>query len=72
MERIIYFSSLIIFFAIVLRILRAIHIEEKFEKMKIWEIKAAYFLIALVSGHILAEIMVRLTELFDMGWFTQV
>lgn len=72
MERIIYFSSLIIFFAVVLRILRAIHIEEKFEKMKIWEIKAAYFLMALVSAHILAEIMVRLTELFDMGWFNQV
>ena len=72
MERIVYFSSLVIFFAIALRILRAIHIENKFEKMKIWEIKASYFLIALITGHILAEIMVKLTELFDMGWFTNI
>ena len=65
MDMIIYFSSLIIFFALSLRILQALHIEGKFEKMKIWEIKAAYFIIALVIGHMLAEIMVKFSELFQ-------
>jgi len=58
--------SLIIFFAIVLRILKALHIEEKFEKMKLWEIKAAYFLLALISAHMLAEIMVKLSGLLNV------
>jgi len=62
MDIIIYFSSLIIFFALSLRILQALHIEGKFEKMKIWEIKAAYFITSLVIGHMLAEIMVKFSE----------
>jgi hypothetical protein len=65
MDLIIYFSSLIIFFALSLRILGALHIENKFEKMKIWEIKAAYFIISLVIGHMLAEVMVKFSELFQ-------
>ncbi|MBU1141633.1 MAG: DUF1146 family protein [Firmicutes bacterium] len=63
MDELIYFVSLTVFFALSLRILRAVHIENKFEKMKIWEIKAAYFLISLVIGHILAEVMVKLSQL---------
>ncbi|MCF7930242.1 MAG: hypothetical protein K9L02_01905 [Acholeplasmataceae bacterium] len=63
MDELIYFVSLTVFFALNLRILRALHIENKFEKMKIWEIKAAYFLIALIGGHILAEIMLKLSQL---------
>lgn len=63
MEQIIYFVSLFVFFAINLKILRALHIENKFEKMKLWEIKAAYFLLALITAHLLAEIMVKLSEL---------
>lgn len=66
MDSIIYFMSLIIFFAIVLRILRALHIEEKFEKMKLWEIKAAYFLLSLIAAHMLAEIMVKLSQLLNV------
>ncbi len=65
MESIVYFTSLIIFFAIVVRILRAIHFENKFEKFKVWEIKTAYFLIALIAAHTLAEIMVRFSTLFQ-------
>lgn len=65
MEQIIYFMSLILFFAINLRILGALHIENKFEKFKIWEIKAAYFLISLGLAHMLAEIMVRFYQLMD-------
>lgn len=63
MEELIYFTSLIIFFAISMRVLGALHIENKFEKFKIWEIKAAYFLIALVMAHLLSEIMVELSQL---------
>lgn len=63
MDELIYFVSLTIFFALNLRVLRAIHIENKFEKMKIWEIKAAYFLISLGLGHLLAEVMVKLSQL---------
>jgi hypothetical protein len=61
----VYFVSLIIFFTINLRILRALHIENKFEKMKIWEIKTAIFLIALIVAHMLAEIMVRFSSLMN-------
>ncbi len=64
MEQMIYFISLLVFFALSLRVLKALHIENKFEKMKIWEIKTAYFIIALGLGHLLAEVMVRLSELF--------
>ncbi|MGA0351203.1 MAG: hypothetical protein ACO3MF_00450 [Acholeplasmataceae bacterium] len=61
-EYIIYVSSVLVFFAINIRILRALHIENKFEKMKIWEIKAAYFIIALVIAHVLAEMMLKVSE----------
>jgi hypothetical protein len=66
MEQIIYFTSLLIFFAVNLRILQALHIEKKFEKMKIWEIKTAFFLLALISAHMLAEIMVRVSQLINL------
>jgi hypothetical protein len=65
LEQLIYFSSLFIFFAINLRILRALHIENKFEKFKIWEIKAAYFLVSLALAHLLAEIMVKFSNFLD-------
>ncbi|AUD64485.1 hypothetical protein BK011_01890 [Tenericutes bacterium MZ-XQ] len=65
LEQLIYFSSLFIFFAINLRILRALHIENKFEKFKIWEIKAAYFLVSLGLAHLLAEIMVKFSNFLD-------
>jgi len=61
-DYIIYVSSVLIFFAINMRILRALHLENKFEKMKLWEIKAAYFIIALVIAHVLAEMMLRVSE----------
>jgi hypothetical protein len=64
MDEIIYFVSLTVFFAVNLRILKALHIEEKFEKMKLWEIKAAYFLVSLIGAHLLAEIMLKLSNLF--------
>ena len=64
MDQIIYVISLVIFFVIALRILRALHIENKFEKFQIWEIKAGYFLLALIIAHNLAEIMVRFSQLF--------
>jgi len=63
-EQAIYFFSLVIFFMIALRILRALHIENKFEKYQIWEIKAGYFLLALIIAHNLAEIMVKFSQLF--------
>lgn len=66
MDQIIYFVSLFVFFAINLKILMALHIENKFEKMKIWEIKTAYFLLALITAHFLAEIMVKLSELITI------
>jgi len=50
---------------IALRILRALHIENKFEKFQIWEIKAGYFLFALIIAHNLAEIMVRFSQLLS-------
>ena len=68
MEEIIYFTSLIVFFWVSLRVLRALHIENKFEKMKLWEIKAAYFLVALVMAHLLSEVMVKLSQLL-VGYF---
>jgi hypothetical protein len=70
MENIIYFTSLVIFFAISLRVLRALHIENRFEKMKLWEIKTAYFIAALLIGHMLAEIMVKLSQLFENGFIS--
>jgi hypothetical protein len=68
MDELIYFTSLIVFFALSLRVLRALHIENKFEKFKLWEIKAAYFLGALAIAHLLSEVMVKLSQLM-VGYF---
>ena len=64
MEKYIYLVSLIVFFGISLRVLMALHIERKFEKMRVWEIKVAYFLGALILGHMLAEIVIKISNLF--------
>ncbi|MBU1143108.1 MAG: hypothetical protein KKH92_05600 [Firmicutes bacterium] len=69
MDDLIYFVSLLVFFWVSLRILRALHIEDKFEKMKLWEIKAGYFLLALICAHLLAEVMVRVSQLL-VGYMT--
>ncbi len=65
MDQVIYFSALILFFALNLRIIRALHFENKFEKFKIWEIKAAIFLVSLGLAHLLAEMVVRFSELLE-------
>lgn len=62
-EYILYMTSMLIFFFINLRILQALHIENKFEKMKLWEIKTAYFMIALVIAHVLSEMILRIASL---------
>lgn len=68
MDELIYFTSLMVFFALSLRVLRALHIENKFEKFKLWEIKATYFLGALAIAHLLSEVMVKLSQLM-VGYF---
>ena len=65
-EYIIYVASLSVFFYINLRILSALHIEKKFEKMRLWEIKAAYFILSLVVAHLLADMMVRITKIIEL------
>ncbi|MGB0202730.1 MAG: hypothetical protein ACPGJL_00730 [Acholeplasmataceae bacterium] len=62
-EYILYITSMLVFFFINLRILQALHIENKFEKMKLWEIKTAYFMIALVIAHVLSEMILRIASL---------
>lgn len=62
-EYIIYITSMLVFFFINLRILQALHIENKFEKMKLWEIKTAYFIISLVIAHVLSEMILRIASL---------
>mgnify|MGYP000950202035 CR=1 FL=1 len=62
LQYIIYVTSVLIFFAINMRILSALHIEKKFEKMKLWEIRAAYFILSLVIAHLLAEMMLKISE----------
>jgi hypothetical protein len=61
-EYVIYMSSLLIFFFINLKILQALHIEKKFEKMKLWEIRAAHFVLALVVAHLLSEMMLKIAS----------
>ncbi|MGB1097199.1 MAG: hypothetical protein ACPG2Y_01225 [Acholeplasmataceae bacterium] len=65
-EYILYMTSMLIFFFINLRILQALHIENKFEKMKLWEIKTAYFMIALVIAHVLSEMILRIASLSQL------
>ena len=65
-DYIIYVSSICIVFYINLKILHALHIEKKFEKMKLWEIKAAYFILSLAVAHLIAEMLLKLTEIFNL------
>lgn len=62
LELIIYIASLFVFFAINLRILRAINLPKVFKANHIWEIKAAYFIIALSIAHLLSGVIMRLLE----------
>jgi hypothetical protein len=64
-DYILYVTAICIVFYINLKILHALHIEKKFEKMKLWEIKAAYFIISLAVAHILAEMLLKLTEILN-------
>ena len=64
-DYIIYIASMMIFFYINLRILQGLHIEKKFEKMRIWEIKAAYFIISLAVAHILSEMVLTITDIIN-------
>ena len=65
-DYILYVTAICIVFYINLKILHALHIEKKFEKMKLWEIKAAYFIISLAVAHILAEMLLKLTEILNL------
>jgi hypothetical protein len=65
-DYIIYVTAICIVFYINLKILHALHIEKKFEKMKLWEIKAAYFILSLAVAHLIAEMLLKLTEIFNL------
>jgi len=65
-EYIIYITSMLTFFFINLRILQALHIENKFEKMKLWEIKTAYFIIALIGAHILSDMILKIASFSEL------
>ncbi|HHW79804.1 MAG TPA: DUF1146 domain-containing protein [Acholeplasmataceae bacterium] len=62
LELIIYVASLFVFFAIVLRILKAVNLPKAFKANHIWEIKAAYFIISLALAHLLTEVILRFVE----------
>lgn len=62
LELIIYIASLFVFFAINLRILRAVNLPKAFKANHIWEIKAAYFIIALALAHLLSGVILKLVE----------
>lgn len=57
-----YFASLIFFFAVAFKVLRALNLENAFKKNKVWEIQAAYILFSLVIAHILSEIVLKAYE----------
>lgn len=65
-EYILYVTSLFIVFYINLRILHAIRIEKKFEKMKLWEIRAAYFIMSITIAHIISDMLLRLTKIVEL------
>lgn len=65
-DYIIYVTAICIVFYINLKILHALHIEKKFEKMKLWEIKAAYFILSLAVAHLIAEMLLKLTEILNL------
>lgn len=62
LENIIYLASLLVFFAINLRILKAINLPKIFKANHIWEIRAAYFIIALALAHLLTGVILKFTE----------
>ncbi|VEU80247.1 DUF1146 domain-containing protein [Haploplasma axanthum] len=60
---IIYFVALLLFFAIVFKVLRALNLENAFKKNHVWEIKVAYIIFSIVIAHLLAEVVMKL-----YGW----
>lgn len=59
-ELIIYFTSLVLFFILVFKVLRAINIENIFKSDRIFEIKAFYFIVSIAVAHILSEVILKL------------
>ena len=60
----IYLTFLFIFFSINLRILKALNLESKFKRMKTWEIRAAYFILALFFAHEISAPRDKISEIF--------
>lgn len=61
-DLVVYFILLIMFFTINFNILRALKIENIFKKNHIWQIKAAYVIVAITFAHILTEILLKFYE----------
>ena len=59
-----YLTFLFIFFSINLRILKALNLESKFKRMKTWEIRAAYFILALFFAHEISDLLLYIADLF--------
>lgn len=62
LELIVYIVSLFIFFAINLRVLKAVNLPKAFKANHIWEIRAAYFLISLAIAHLLSGVILKFVE----------
>ncbi|CCV64808.1 predicted conserved hypothetical protein, integral membrane YwzB [Alteracholeplasma palmae J233] len=61
---VVYFTFLFLGFALAFRVLRTLEIEKYFKKGKIAEINVAYFIISLITGHLLGEFALRVITLF--------
>ncbi|MDR2822628.1 MAG: DUF1146 family protein [Acholeplasmatales bacterium] len=65
MNNLIYFLALIFFFVISFKVFSSIHIENEFNKNKVFEIKAAYVLLSLAVAHLLADMILKISGTFE-------
>ena len=64
MEKYIYVAVFLLFIPIVFKILMALHIEHKFEKGAIWQIKCAYILGTILIAELLTQAVERIFSIF--------
>lgn len=64
METIVYFTSLAASAYWMIHILNASNLEKLFKPNHIWQIRSAYVVLSLGFAHLLAEMVVRIFNLF--------
>lgn len=64
MDSVVYLTALVASAYWIIHILNASHLEKLFKPNHIWQIRSCYVVVALGFGHLLAQMVVQIFNLF--------